>query len=148
MIIIKHISFAATKNQIKASCKFARGLLYKQKNFLRSASALRARFFLCLKKPAGYAGGVCLCGSFTLQKAAKLLKVALQIIIAGGLLKKAVFFRIGRQGGQQFFAAVRFQRAQVPAEKVDGPVAERAFKAGVDAARLFCFRRAAHRMAV
>lgn len=99
MIIIKHISFAATKNQIKASCKFARGLLYKQKNFLRSASALRARFFLCLKKPASYAGGVCLCGSFTLQKAAKLLKVALQIIIAGGLLKKAVFFRIGRQGG-------------------------------------------------
>ena len=107
-----------------------------------SAGALSA---VSKKKPDG---GVCLCSSFTLQKAAKLLKVALQIIIAGGLLKKAVFFRIGRQGGQQFFAAVRFQRAQVPAEKVDGPVAERAFKAGVDAARLFCFRRAAHRMAV
>ena len=31
---------------------------------------------------------------------------------------------------------MRFQRAQVPAEKVDRPVAERAFKAGVDAARM------------
>ena len=76
----------------------------KQIQFLKSASALRARFFLCLKKPAGYAGGVCLCcvclcSSFTLQKAAKLLKVALQIIIAGGLLQKAVLFGVGRQGG-------------------------------------------------
>ena len=45
-----------------------------------SAGALSA---VSKKKPDG---GVCLCSSFTLQKVAKLLKVAFQVIIAGGFL--------------------------------------------------------------